>query len=302
MSQTSYGESAIQIESTHVGMVRVQDIYSGSSVAPRLCFRLGVRLERAPTPPIQSENIRTGYRIVDWRGELALAEGADALASVSFVGDVRAVRFPEDAHEAQIRLACDLDARRLEAVERRRAGAAPVLYLELWPQIVSDALFTYTKIAPIRIAPPRDRWLEFLDACNGTYHEIIEAPLAPGPREHLTRAVTHVRAARRKLRDGYNTDAVSACRKAMEAAAKDLGEADPRAFWTAQFSRFSGESKGLALGELASKLKSLLHKAHHDSDSGVEFTRSEALFAVRTTESFLALVAELTADHRAGAS
>lgn len=302
MSQASYGESAIQIESTHVGAVRVQDIFAGSRVAPRLCFRLGVRLHTSPEFRDADEVFRPPYRIVDWRGELTLSESADALATVSFIGDVRPVRFPEDAHEAQIRLACDLDARRLEAIERRRAGAAPVLYLELWPQIVSDAPFTYTRIAPIRMSPSRDRWLQFLDACNGTHHEILEVPIAPGDREHIARSTDHLRGARKKLLDGYNTDAVAACRKAVEAASKDLDPADPKAFWTEQFSRFSGESKGRALGQLAASLKTLLHKASHDSDSRVEFTRAEALFAVRTSESFVALVAELASDHRGGAS
>lgn len=301
MSQASYGESAIQIESTHVGLVRVQDVYSGSTVAPRLCFRLGVEIKRSPTVHGGGAPEPIPFQIVDWRGELGLSEGGDAIATVSYVGDVRPIRFPEDKHEAQIRLACDLDGRRIEAIERRRAGAAPVLFLELWPQVVSATPFTYTRIAPIRVSPSRELWLRFLDACRGTHHEIIEVPIATGQREHISRAAEHLRSARRKLLDGYNTDAVGACRLAIEATSKDLSPAEPERFWTEHFSRFSGESKGRALGHLASKLKAVVNKAHHDSHSRIEFTRAEAIFLVRTTESFVALVAELASDHRDGA-
>lgn len=300
MSQASYGESAIQIESTHVGLVRVQDLYSGSAVVPRLCFRLGVELKRSPAAHTGGDAGPIPFQIVDWRGELGLSEGGDAIATVSFVGDVRPIRFPQDRHETQIRLACDLDGRRIEAIERRRAGAPPVLYLELWPRVTSAALFTYTRIAPIRVSPSRDVWLRFLDACRGTHHEIFEVPIASGQREHITRAAEHLRSARRKLIDGYNTDAVGACRLAIEAVAKELGPAESDRYWTDQFARFSGESKGSALGLIASKLKALVSKAHHDSPSRTEFTRPEALFVVRTTESFVALLAELSADSRDG--
>jgi hypothetical protein len=261
-----------------------------------------VRVERSPLLLGEATTERIPYQLVSWRGELRLSEGGDALATVSYIGGVRPIRFPEDAHEVQIVVACDLDGRRLEAIERRRAGAPPVLFLELWPQVASPTPFTYVQIAPVRVAPPRDKWLAFLDACNGTHHEILEVPLAPGPREHLARAIQHIRDARRKLLDGYNTEAVAACRKAIEAAAKDAGPGDMEKFWTGHFSRLSGESKGQALGQLVVKLKGVANAAHHDSTSGTEFTRAEALFVVRTTESFLALVAELGNGYRDNAS
>jgi len=59
-----------------------------------------------------------------------LTPGGDAVGKIE-IGAIQTVI--ANGFENQLTLYCDLDSLRVEAIERRRAGKEPVLFLQMWP-------------------------------------------------------------------------------------------------------------------------------------------------------------------------
>ena len=146
------------------------------------------------------------------------------------------------------------------------------------------------QIPGFRLQIPRETWLEFLRRSGSSEFEVVEIQYGPGEREYFKRGVAYVKEAREKLAAGEYDEAVSVCRKVIEAAGHEAipGGADAL---KQLFVRAAGEKRGTEYGGVLSKVKQLGAFAHHDFGSAMTFSRAEAQFVVRVTESLLSLAA-----------
>jgi len=233
------------------------------------------------------------FELRELAGELRLDESGEPVCEARSLGQRRPVRFPADSYEAQIELACDFDFPRLERLEQRRDGAAPRLWLALWPTVMADNTVLNAQVLPIPLLIPRDIWLEFLRRSGFAEYELLEIRYPAGSSEHLARAVGYLRDARSRIDAGDYASAAAACRKVIEAALEDSRSDGTGKDWNQILSRLTDDKRGTEYSGIAGRLKQLSGFAHHDYGSDVSFTRSDALFLVRCTHAFLVLVAHL---------
>jgi len=215
----SFGEEDIVTSNgVVVGKIRVLAVFAASAIYPRLQFTIGCTLRENPgkTPTQNYE----GLHLRDLRGELRLTPGGDAVGKIE-IGAIQTVI--ANGFENQLTLYCDLDSLRVEAIERRRAGKEPVLFLQMWPILFDGqrplgALHDRT----IRAEIPRDRWLEVLSQFRRSEYLGLEIAISAEKDEAFRTAYSHLQKARENIDRGNYDSAVLSCRHAVEAVEKVL--------------------------------------------------------------------------------
>ncbi len=292
----SFGEADVIVNSTIVGKVRVNALYAGSTLYPRLCLRIGVGLRDVAPNAIQGVQSLQGYAMTDLHGELRLGESSDVIGSMSWSGERCPVRSSSTGYETAVVCGCDLDYARLELIERRRDGTAPTFALTLWPVLVSASEQLNCQVSSLSLQVPREVWLEFVRAASGGEFDVLEFQYGPGEREYFKRGLALVRAAREKVRDGAYDEAVGLCRKVLEAAAQEYEPGRGTEPLKRLFERVAGEKRGGEYAGIVSKLKQLAVDAHHAFGEPIAYSRGEAQFIVRVTAATLSLAANFAAN------
>lgn len=298
----SLGESDLMIDSRIVGKFRVESMHADPAIYPRLGMTLRCQLLDGKQDEYTTRTPLVGFKLRDLSGELRLSQHGDAIGSVRWTGqrgDVASTRY---LHEHHLALVCDLDPWRIESIEERRKGEAPTFWLEIWPSIVREGQQLISQLQPIRLDVPRDQWLGFLGRVRHGRFEILEIPFPSDEPEAFKRALEHTKTARLRIDLGDYDEAVGNCRKAIEVVSqcfpKRDGEED--GLQGALAERTDGRRAKEYVGIIA-RLKQLAGFAHHDLGAGgVEYSRVEAQFLVRTTECMLALVGKLTSSDGIG--
>ncbi len=292
---SSFGEASISLNSTIIGKIRVQTLYAGSAIYPRICLQLGVWLREPVSSDSLGESAIQRFELRDLTGEIRFAEHADVIGALTWTGERRPVQSSGAGYEAQIVCTCDLDPLRIELIERRRNGAAPNFFLSLWPTLVpADLGIAQVPSFPMRV--PRDTWIEFLGKAGVHEYEVVELHYGPGERDHFRRALDRLKESRDKVRAGEYDEAVALCRKVVEAAGHDLAVTGASTALQELFVRTVGEKRGNEYSGIVSKLKQLGAFAHHEFGAPMEYSRAKAQFVIRVTEATLSL-----ASHLAGA-
>jgi hypothetical protein len=289
----SIGECDLIVNSQVVGTIRGLYIFADSAVYPRLGIQLSISLRDVPESELSFGKSLVGYELRDITGEIRLSENADVLGALSWAGPRRYVRSSASGFESQVKCVCDLDPFRIELVERRRNGAPPKFYVELWPVLVRGSEFLDAHVTSFELRVPREGWLEFLARAGGHDYEIIEVQYGPMEREHFQRALQRTREARGKLAAGDYDEAVGLCRKALEALSHEIPVLDSENPLKSLFVRGTDEKRGAEYTGIVSKLKQLAAFAHHDFGSPLTYSRAEAQFIIRTTEGVLSLTSVL---------
>ncbi|MDB4877621.1 MAG: hypothetical protein JWM41_4067 [Gemmatimonadetes bacterium] len=288
----SIGESDISAGSWVVGTVRVHTLYAGSAVYPRLCFRISISLRHQPSGISEAPR---PIEIPDVHGELRLGQHSDGLAILTRMGERRALRSSPEGFDTQVELACELDPYRLELIERRRGGAPPLFWLQIWPTTVAAAAELVLSVPVIELHVQQQTWLDFLKATGVGEYEIVEIQYGPAEREYFRRGIERVREARLKITEGEYDEAVSLCRKVLEAAGHDLSPGRSDSALKDLFIRAAGDKRGGEYAGVLSKVKQLASFVHHDFGSHLTYSRSEAQFIIRVTESLLSLASHFAA-------
>lgn len=293
----SVGESDLLIDSWVVGKFRVESIHAVPAIFPRLGLSLRCQLLDAKPDEYSARTPLVGFELRDLTGDLRFEQASEAIGVVRWMGQRGYVRSSAHLNEHHLQLICDLDAWRIEAIEERRKGAAPTFSLELWPVIVCKERQLVAQVQSIRLNIPREQWLKFLGAAGHQRFEILEVPI-PKEADLLSRAIEHTKAARQRVDVGDYEEAIARCRKALDVMyqrfprreGKDGDEDGLRiALASATDDRRAKEFVGII-----GRIKQLGAFAHHDlGEAGVEYSRAESLFIIRTTESILALVGSL---------
>lgn len=290
---SSFGETDLTAYSRPIGKVRVRNLYADSAVYPRMVLSLGVSLGFARSGPTSSESTLE-YEWIDVSGELRLAEHDHAVGLLTWAERKRPLKPSQYLHEQQIQLLCEMDASRLEVLERHRNGAAPEFWLQLWPTLAGGNGHLESELRAFRMSVPREKWLQFITGVMGSGFDIVEVQYTSREAERFQRAIARIKHARLQITDGEYDSAVAECRKVLEALShevKEEGQKDPLRTLLEQRTdtRRAGEYAGII-----SKIKQLSGFVHHDFGATLTYTRAEAQFIVRTTESVLSLIGALT--------
>src|SRR5206468_2263881 len=99
----------------------------------RLGLRIGVTLhELLKESPRGIGQVLKDFDLLTVSGELRLGEKEPVIGPLQLVGDQRASSRELPSRD-ELLMACDLDAHRLESIERTREGEPPVFSVQLWP-------------------------------------------------------------------------------------------------------------------------------------------------------------------------
>lgn len=287
----SLGETRVHIANHICGFIRLQRVVALDAVYPRLGLELGVDLRDQDASFGNFPKPIGQFELKDLTGELRLSRNGDAVGYVYWAGLHHSVRSRDFAEESHVRLACDLDPVRLEAIEAKRAGKPPMLWLELWPTLVAGSIHLDGYLDPIQAEVPRDQWLAFLAKARSVAFDVIEIPIPPGVREGFEEALARLREAREKIDHGDYQGAMNQCRKSIESMSAQVGKGNDAL--ETFFKGVAGKHVGEAYLGIASRLKKLGNWAVHGQDSPADYSRHEAVFAVRTTEAILGLMSSL---------
>jgi hypothetical protein len=294
---TSLGEADIMSNSWIAGRVRVLSIYADNALYPRLGMTLGVTLN-------DLSNTRMGGPSgpsIEWHGvtgELRLGDGGSAIGLLAELSPRRPIRPTSFTSESQVRIVCELDPWRLEVIERHRNGAALNLWLELWPRLITTEGPADGIVQSLRLSIPREAWLDFLGKVAGSQFDVLEIRYSPREAEHFQRAIARTREARAQISAGEYDSAVAECRKVLEALKHELkeeGQPDP---FQPLFEQRTDPRRAKEYLGIISRIKQLSGFVHHDFGTSLTYSRAEAQFLLRTTESILALVGNLTVTNK----
>jgi hypothetical protein len=292
---TSYGEGEVYSQSRTIGRIRVQAIFVGSEIYPRLgllCSAALIDIVDDTTKGLAN------YELRDITGELRLSENGHTLAALNRTGQRNLVRSNAYGGEDNFSLVCDLDIFRLERIEQLRGGKPPVFWVELWPTLLSKVGHIDATIRPFRISIPREAWLGFLEKVRNDRYEILELRFARNDAEAMGKTLEYLRLAEARLYDGDYPNAVATCRKALEALAIANELPATGGDWRSALGILTQERIAKEYASILSSIKQLAgFEIHELGKPDPQYTRAEAQFIIRSTENLTALIGHLR--HRA---
>jgi hypothetical protein len=241
--------------------------------------------------------------MADITGELRLKEMQEVVAPMFWTGNKHFVKATKRGHEEQVMLTCDLDFQRIELIERWRQGKPPVFWLQLWPTLMANGeRLDWAEVRTFQVSITRELWMAFYEQVGGGKFDVIEVQYSAKEAAQFNSAVGQVQKARTQIADGDYDGAVLTCRKAIEQIFKDLPELEAQDIAESEakdspirkFFRLTTDAdRGAAYIGILSRIKALSNIAAHGIAAKQIFSREEAQFTLRTTESLLALIGRL---------
>lgn len=286
-----YGDARISIGRTMVGRVAVTKVTAVSALTPRirldLAWTLGQFVGLGHGDPPED------YLLIDFGGELRL--GADDLFVGTLVrdGPRRPLRSFDYVDTQVASVALDLGCHRLERIEEHRAGAVLNLSMHLWTRIEMGGGATDAQVGEITFKVPRDDWLAALGAWTGEQTDLLEIRYDLVYAARYKASLKEIRLAREAADRGDFNRAVLQARKAvslMEESVKAATGEDLRAALTDRID----ERHANLYGGIVKRAKDMGNFTAHRPQAR-EYTRVEALFAVRLATITLEVVAGLLA-------
>lgn len=292
----SVGEADVVVNSRIVGKVRVLRLSADGAIYPRLVLETGFTLYNDLEAQFEAGVPATDYEVTDLTGELRLADHSGCVAPVYWnAADRNLQPHTPRPYEQHVRLVADLDPWRLARIEAMRGPNAPVFFLALWLGFVAaSGQHHRDKVVAFRLEVPREQWLQFLAAVHHDEFEVIEVRYDKSKAERFRKALQETAAARSRIVAGDYNEAVTACRRALEAVSGESDVGKTAEDWKAALTPRSDERRAGGYAGVFSNLKVLANVTVHPGGAPVVYSRSEALFVLRTTENLLALLGDLT--------
>ena len=286
-----YGDGRVSIGITGVGRVAVTRVTAIPALTPRIRLDLAWTLGKVVRPGagMPAED----YLLIDFGGELRM--GADDL----FVGTLArdGSRYPLrslDYVDTQAgSLALDLGGHRLERLEEHRAGAALELRMQLWTRVEMGGGTTDARVEKIALQVPRDDWLAVLGALTGERVDLLEVRYDLVYAARYKASLKEVHLAREAVDRGDFNRAVLQARKAISLMEESVAAATGEDLRAALTDRIDERHANL-YGGIVKRAKDMGNLTAHRPQAR-EYTRVEALFAVRLATITLEVVAGLLA-------
>ena len=289
---TGYGDGRVMIGHCMVGRVAVTHVTAVPALSPRIRFGLSWTLGHLVRSG--DENRPDEYHLIDFGGELRVE--ADNLFVGQLVRDRSSHPLPSlgyvDTQEGSVAL--DLGGRRLERLEEYRSGGALTMKMQLWPRIEMGGATTNARVEEIRIQVPRDNWLAALGALTGEQIDLLQI------RYHLMYAdgygtsLAALSRARDAVDRGDFNSAVIQARKAVTVMEQSVKAATGDCLKTALMNRIDKRHADL-YGGIVKRAKDMGNITAHRAEAR-EYTRVEALFAIRLATITLEVIAGLLAE------
>jgi hypothetical protein len=293
----SLGEAPITCGSQTIGKASVKHVYAYPAVNPCLGVTVGVALYHLSERLSQQQPPLRDYEIHDLNGTIGIGDAHTIVGTVNWIGPNRYVRSSDFPSDYDLTFTCDLDFGLLERMESIRGRNAPRFWLSLWPTVVHAGGFLRVEFGQVDFVVPRDTWIDALKKIRGDRYEIIEVRLDMPSSSEYQKAIAHTQTARAAIDQGRYDSAVAQCRQAVEALALGIGltsSATPEQ-WSGALAKRTQPRCGEEYGRIIARLKQLAGFAIHDMNQPApDYSRREALFITRLTESCVALVSDLS--------
>lgn len=297
-----YGDGRVSIGITSVGRVAVTKVTAIPALTPRIRLDLAWTLGQVvgPGAGVPAED----YLLIDYGGELRL--GANDLFVGTLVRDgsrypLRSLAYVDIQAGS---LALDLGHHRLERLEEHRAGAALELRMQLWTRVemgraTTDAQIemgggtTDARVEEITLQIPRDDWLAALGALTGEQVDLLEIRYDLVYAARYKASLKEIRLAREAVDRGDFNRAVLQARKAVGLMEESVKKATGEGLRAALTDRIDQRHADLYRG-IAARAKGMGNLIAHRPEAR-EYTRVEALFAIRLATILLEVVAGILA-------
>lgn len=283
------------IGSRIAGQVRLTALMSAPALGPRLCFRFAWTLGNLPESPMVPDIQVKEYRITELEGEVRLGEHGPAVGLLYQLGERQPLRSLPYVDEQTRELILDLDWFRFERLEEHRQGGPFEIWLKLWPRVEAESGTLEARVDTFQAKIPREDWLEVFSGLTREQTDILEVRYHLTYAGHFRTSLEQIREARAQVHRGDYTGAVVRARKAillLEEAARD--ETSDQQNLQATLEKYLDERHAAIYGTVASRIKEMGNIQVH-SPSAPDYSRMEALFAIRVSEALLELVGAVLA-------
>ena len=281
----------MSIGRTGVGRVAVTKVTAIPALTPRVRLDLAWTLGQVvgPRAGVPAED----YLLIDYGGELRL--GADDLFVGTLVRDgsrypLRSLAYVDIQAGS---LALDLGHRRLERLEEHRAGAALELRMQLWTRVEMGRGTTDARVEKITLQIPRDDWLAVLGALTGEQVDLLEIRYDLVYAARYKASLKEIRLAREAVDRGDFNRAALQARKAVGLMEESVRKATGDGLRAALTDRIDKRHADL-YGGIVTRAKDMGNLIAHRPEAR-EYTRVEALFAIRLATILLEVVAGMLA-------
>lgn len=287
-----YGDGRVSIGATMVGRVGVTRVTAVPALTPRI--RLDLAWTLGHVAPSGGGDSPKEYLLMDFGGELRLGMDAVFVGTLMRDGSRHLIRSFGYVDTQAASVALDLGHDQLERLEEHRAGAALELRMQLWTRIELGGQTADARVKEIALKVPRDDWLAVLGVLTGEQVDLVELRYDLVYAARYQASLKEVRLAREAVDRGDFNRAVLQTRKAvvlMEESVKATTGEDLRAALTDRIDKRHAE----LYGGIVTRAKDMGNFAAHRPEAR-EYTRVEALFAIRLATISLEVVAGLLRD------
>ena len=290
---TNYGVGKVTIGPRIVGHVAVTDVVAVPALSPRIRFGLSWTLGHL-RPSGEANLPGDEYHLIDFGGELRVGADDQFVGTLVRDGSRHPLRSLDHVQTQEGFVALDLGRHRLEQLEEHRAGDVLAMKMQLWPRIEMEGTTTDARVDEIRFQVPRDDWLAAVGTFTGEQIDLLEIHyhLAYANRYQLSLVELH--RAREAVDQGDFNGAVVQARKAIGLMEKSVGAATGDDLKAALADRLDDRHVKLYTAVIT-RAKDMGNISVHRAEAR-EYTRIEALFAIRLATILLELIAGFLAD------
>ncbi|WP_428273531.1 hypothetical protein [Candidatus Palauibacter sp.] len=286
---TGYGDGRVTIGPTMVGHVAVTNVTAVPALSPRIRFGLSWTLGHLTR---SGEGDRKDpYQLIDFNGELLMGIDDRCVGQLVRDGSRHPLHSFDYVGTQEGSVALDLGRSRLEQLEQSRAGGVLALRMRLWPRVEIGGVTTDARVQELRIRIPRDDWLTAVGALTGDQIDVLEIRYSLVHAGQFKTSLAELRRARDAVDRGDCDRAVILARKAvtlMEESVESARGEDIKAALTDILDKRHAN----LYGGIVKRAKDMGNITAHRAEAR-EYTRVEALFAIRLATITLEVVAGL---------
>ncbi|MDE2872396.1 MAG: hypothetical protein OXQ94_12020 [Gemmatimonadota bacterium] len=286
-----YGDGRVLIGTTMVGRVAVTNVTAVPALIPRICLALSWTLGHVVRS--REGNRREQYHVIDFGGELRLGASGLFVGALGRDGSRHPLHSFGYVDTQGASLALDLGRDRLERLEEHRAGGALELRMQLWTRIEIGGGTTNAQVEEIAFKVPRDDWLAVLGTLTGEQVDLLEIRYDLVYAARYKASLKELRLAREAVDRGDFNRAVLQARKAVTLMEESVKAATGEALRTALTDRIDKRHADL-YGGIVKRAKDMGNITAHRAEAR-DYTRVEALFAIRLATITIEVVAGLLA-------
>lgn len=286
-----YGDGRVSIGPTMVGHVAVTRVTAVPALAPRI--RLDLAWTLGQVVRLGEGNSLEDYLLLDFGGELRLGEEDLFVGTLVRDGSRHALRSFGYVDTQAASVALDLGHHRLERLEEHRAGAPLEFRMQLWTRIAIGRRTTNAQVEDIALKVPRDDWLAVLGVLTGEQVDLLEIRYDLVYAARYKASLKEIRLAREAVDRGDFNRAFLQARKAISLMEESVKAATGEDLRAALADRIDKRHADLYAGILK-RAKDMGNITAHRAEAR-DYTRAEALFAIRLATITIEVVSGLLA-------